>query len=383
MNDFLKHNSFLFIICAIGLVVSFALTSCGDDDEWDYDEPTYNNLTAPKGCTGKVVSNGVLLSWDAVTEADYYRVSRSTSLNGETVSLGYIGDSGRIYDTSVIDTNPREGDNYYYIYAIGYSGSKSNPSKPIYVYYSQNGGGGNGDEYPDYPGGGNDNSGGWNDNPGGGNDNPGGGGGSVTQKPEAPTGVTVSNEGSAMVPDVRIRCNTVNNATSYYIYKSSSANGSYSKIGETTFPQYGFADPNPPTNGKTAYYKVKAVNSAGESPYSNYAVYTAPTNDEAFSPAYVYGNCSVSGNNITLRWTNSTGNGYGKATEIVLRVWNPFAEEWQDTQLSPSATSATFNFSTKIDASGFVKAGIVVSNANGSFNAGAKIYDTKNKKWLN
>ena len=86
---------------------------------------------------------------------------------------------------------------------------------------------------------------------------------------------------------------------------------------------------------------------------------------------------------MTLRWNNSTGSGYGKATKVILRVWNPYAEEWQDTEQSATATSASFNFSNKIDNSGYVKAGIVVSNDKGSFTAGAKVYDTKGKKWLN
>ena len=213
--------------------------------------------------------------------------------------------------------------------------------------------------------------------------NGGGGDGGDTQKPSAPTGVSVSNEGNSYIPDVVIRWNAVSNATYYYIYRSSSANGSYSKIGEMPHPYTSYSDSGAPTNGGSAYYKVKAVNSAGESSFSNYAKYSASSNDDAFAPAYTYGNCTVSGSNMTLRWTNSTGYGYGKATSIVLRVWNPYAEEWQDTNLSATATSATFNYSTKIDNSGYVKAGIVVSNAKGSYTAGAKIYDTKSKKWLN
>ncbi|MDE6649209.1 MAG: fibronectin type III domain-containing protein [Muribaculaceae bacterium] len=354
------------------LVATFSVTfvSCGgdDDDEPDYNPPITSSLTAPTGVSGTVVTNGVRLSWNPVDVAEFYTISRSNSKNGTTVSLGYIGDSGKIYNTNVIDTKPLEGDNYYYIYACnnlrGNTYSISSKSSPIYVQYIGS------------------NSGGGNDNPGGsGNDNQGGD--NNQQKPQAPTGVTVSNEGNNYIPDVRVRWNSVNNATTYYIYKSSSANGSYSKIGETSYAQYGYSDSNAPTNGATAYYKVKAVNSAGESPFSDYAKYTATSNDEAFAPAYTYGNCTVSGSTMTLNWKNSTGNGYGKATEIVLRVWNPYAEEWQDTKLNATATSASFNYSTKIDNSGYVKAGIVVSNAKGSFTAGAKIYDTKNKKWLN
>ena len=142
-----------------------------------------------------------------------------------------------------------------------------------------------------------------------------------------------------------IRWNTVTGATKYYIYKSSSANGSYSKIGENTYTLY--SDSNAPTNGNSAYYKVTAVNSAGESTLSDYAKYTSVSNDDAFEPAITYGNCTASGSTITLTWSFKTGHGYGKATNVVLRVWNPYAEEWQDTNLSATATSTSFNFTYK------------------------------------
>ncbi len=136
-------------------------------------------------------------------------------------------------------------------------------------------------------------------------------------------------------------------------------------------------------DGKSAYYKVKAVNDAGTSDYSDYAVYTSVSNDEAFSPGYRYGNCSATSSTITLRWENLTGQGYGKATKIVLRVWTPYAEEWQDTELSATATSASFNFTNKIDNDGYVRCGIVVSNSKGSFTAGSKVYNSKTRTWLN
>ena len=363
--------SIIYALCNV-----FILTSCGkdEDDEPDYNPPFDIQLTAPTGLSGRIVSNGIELSWNPVNDAEFYTVSRSSLRNGTQISLGYLGANGRIYNNNIVDTRPLAGDNYYFIYAcnnsLGNSYTQGPQSSPIYVYYTGNNSGG-----------GNDNTGGGDNNTGGGNNNAGGG--TTTQKPAAPTGVYVTNDGNDYIPNVRVYWNSVSNATNYYVYKCSSANGSYSKIGESSYPQYGCVDTNPPTNGKSAYYKVKAVNSAGESPFSEYAVYTSTPNDEAFSPAYQYGNCTVSGNSITLRWTYSTGYGYGKATEAVLRVWNPYAEEWQDTPLSATATSASFNFSNKIDNDGFVKSGIVVSNAKGSFTAGVKIYDTKNRKWLN
>lgn len=383
------RTSYLLLLSSLFLITT---PSCSDDDDDDkpYLPPTdtTQELVPPTGVYARVINNGVEISWTPVDNyyVDGYKVYRRTSNGGVSTELGYIG---TVTGNTAIDTHPEEGYNYYSVQSIhnlsATSYKRSENSEEVYVIYNSNGNSGNGNENPgggNNPGSGNDNPGGGNDNPGGGNNGGGNSGGSL-QKPSAPTGVTVSNEGNDLIPDVRIRWNSVDNATNYYVYKSSSANGSYSKIGESSYAQYGFTDSNPPTNGSSAYYKVKAVNSAGESPYSNYAKYTSTKNDEAFAPAYKYGNCTVSGSNMTLRWTNSTGSGYGKATSVVLRVWNPYLGDWQDSELSATATSTTFNFSTKIDDDGFVKAGIVVSNATGSFTAGAKVYDAKSKRWIN
>lgn len=378
-------KSFLLLLSSLFLITSY---SCSDDDE-PYIPSTGSNqdqLVPPTNVRARVVNSGIEITWTPVDNdyVDGYKIYRGDD-NQSPMQLSYIGNSGTITGSYAIDTRPAEGYNYYTVVSIhrvdGSSYRSSEQSQEAYVYYSSGDSSGNGNNNS---GNGNNNSGNDNNNTGD-NGNAGGNGntGGSQQKPSAPTGVTVENEGNDMIPDVRIRWNAVSNATNYYVYKSSSANGSYSKIGETSYAQYGYVDSNPPTNGASAYYKVKAVNSAGESQYSDYAKYTSTKNDEAFSPAYRYGNCTVSGYNMTLRWTNSTGYGYGKATSVVLRVWNPFAEEVQDTELSASATSATFNFSTKIDDYGYVKAAIVVSNAKGSFSAGTKVYDTKNKKWLN
>lgn len=369
------------ISIALSCLFLIIISACTEEYNKDNDEPgglssNSSELVPPSDVSARIVDSGVEISWTPIYNDyidGYVIFRRNSSFGGEEVILGYVGNGGIVTGHYAVDKYPSEGYNHYRVGSIHRTGSssyyQSKLSKEVSIKYNSGDG---------------DNPGGGGDNPGVGGDNSGGGnGGGTQQKPSAPTGVSVSNEGNSYVPDVRVRWNSVSDATSYYIYKSSSATGSYSKIGETSYAQYGFSDSNAPTNGASAYYKVKAVNSAGESAFSNYAKYTSAKNDEAFSPAYTYGNCSVSGNTITLRWTNSTGYGYGKATKIVLRVWNPYAEEWQDTDVSATATSASFNFSTKIDDSGYVKAGIVVSNAKGSFTAGAKIYDSKNKRWLN
>lgn len=358
----MKKKNYLWNMLTIMMVALFSVgfSACGgdDDDDYDYDydynEPTGGSsaLATPTGVTAKADGSTVYLSWNAVYNATGYNIYHCNTATGYYSFKGYAESNSKIF------TQETSGTHYYKIMAINEAkNTYSDYSAYVYVNIDDSNSGGG-------------------DNTGGNSE-----GGNSQQKPSAPTGVSVSNEGNAYIPDVRVRWNPVSNATSYYIYKSSSANGSYSKIGENTYTS--FYDSNPPTNGASAYYKVKAVNSAGESAFSDYAKYTSEKNDEAYAPAYTYGNCTVSGNTMTLRWTYKSGTGYGKATEAVLRVWNPYAEEWQDTQLSASATSTSFNISTKIDNSGYVKAGIVVSNAKGSFTAGSKIYDTKSKKWIN
>lgn len=297
-----------------------------------------SSIAAPQNL--KVTVNGkmVSLTWDAVSGATKYYVYRNTG-SGDYDLISTVSKN------SAVDSNPAEK-NYYKVKAAN---NTSTSDFSAYAYVSVSGGGSSGGDNP--------------------------------KKPAAPTGVRVSNEGNNLYPMVVVRWNEVSGASKYYVYKASYASGSYSQLGTAQYNV--FTDPTPPTNGKSAYYKVKAVNDAGLSDFSDYAVYTAVSNDEAFSPGYRYGNCTASGSTITLRWENLTGSGYGKATKIVLRVWNPYAEEWQDTELSANATSASFNYTNKVDDDGWVKCGIVVSNSKGSFTAGAKVYNAKTKTWIN
>ena len=86
---------------------------------------------------------------------------------------------------------------------------------------------------------------------------------SVTPKPSAPV-VKIGNSSTSGKP--QLTWNAVSGATSYKVYRATSQNGTYSLLGKVTATSY--------TNtgakaGVTYYYKVKAVNSAGESAYSN------------------------------------------------------------------------------------------------------------------
>ena len=86
---------------------------------------------------------------------------------------------------------------------------------------------------------------------------------SVTPKPSAPV-VKIGNSASSGKP--QLTWNAVSGATSYKVYRATSKSGTYSLLGTVTTTSY--------TNtgakaGTTYYYKVKAVNSAGESAFSN------------------------------------------------------------------------------------------------------------------
>ena len=86
---------------------------------------------------------------------------------------------------------------------------------------------------------------------------------SVTPKPAAPV-VKIGHSAASGKP--MLTWNAVSGATSYKVYRATSQKGTYSLLGTVTATSY--------TNtgakaGVTYYYKVKAVNSAGESAYSN------------------------------------------------------------------------------------------------------------------
>ena len=125
--------------------------------------------------------------------------------------------------------------------------------------------------------------------------------------PDAPTDVTATNIGSTSSPQIEISWNSVSNATSYKVYRSSSASGSYSQIGSST--SYTYLYDNSPMTGYN-YYKVKAVNSAGESDLSSsydYYYYSATTVPDAPTGVTATNVGSSSSPQIEISW-NSVSN---------------------------------------------------------------------------
>ena len=294
---------------------------------------TGNVLSSPTGLNAQVNGSSVYVTWQSVNNATSYNIYRSSNAN---TSYTKIGTSS---STSYTDNNPLSGYNYYKVSAVNSNG-ESTQSNYVYCEYSENSG---------------------------------------PTTLSAPTNVRVANEGNNYVPNVIVRWDAVSGAKTYKVYKSSSANGSYSLMEEVDAYYPSCVDQNPPTSG-SRYYKVKAVNGSTESPYSDYAVYTPVNKDDAFEPSFTWGNCTVNGNNMTLRWTYNSGDHIGKPTKVTLRVYNPYAEEWQDTELSKTATSTTFNFAIRTDNDGFFKAAIVAENAAGKC-LHIIMYNYKTKEW--
>ena len=267
----------------------------GDTPKIGQDSSTSTEtLSTPTGVNASVDGSSILVSWQSVSGASSYNIYRSSSANG---SYSLIGTAST---TSYRDSSPISGNNYYKVSAVNNKGESQQSSYAVCNYTD------------------------------------GGGSSTTPNVPNAPTDVTVSNEGNNYLPSIRISWSSVSNATSYNIYRSSSANGAYSQIGSTS-DTYTY-DYNPMSGNN--YYKVKAVNSTGESQYSSYAVYN---NNPEFSPCPP--TVKVSGTTSqTVTWTNPTSNGCGKPTSYEVYKENPYTGQFEfkktttSTSYSPSSS---------------------------------------------
>ena len=172
---------------------------------------------APVVRIGNSASSGKpMLTWNTVEGATSYRIYRSTS-KGSGYSL-----LGTTTATSYTNTGAKAGTTYYYrVKAVNDAGLS--PYSNIVSGQVK----------------------------------------SVTPKPAAPV-VKIGHSAASGKP--MLTWNAVSGATSYKVYRATSQKGTYSLLGTVTATSY--------TNtgakaGTTYYYKVKAVNSAGESAYSN------------------------------------------------------------------------------------------------------------------
>ena len=172
---------------------------------------------APVVRIGNSASSGKpMLTWNAVEGATSYRIYRSTA-KGSGYSL-----LGTTTATSYTNTGAKAGTTYYYRVKACNDAGLSPYSNIVSGQVK-----------------------------------------TVTPKPAAPV-VKIGNSASSGKP--MLTWNAVSGATSYKVYRATSKSGTYSLLGTVTATSY--------TNtgakaGTTYWYKVKAVNSAGESAYSN------------------------------------------------------------------------------------------------------------------
>lgn len=174
--------------------------------------------SAPTGINAEVIGINIKVSWNSVSNADEYSVYWSS--NGADYT-----DFATTSDTYVFDSDPAYN-NYYKVKAINSYG-ESAFSPAVHCIYS-----------------------------------PGGGG----TAPSAPTGVSAEAIGS----QIKVTWNSVSDADSYKVYWSGDGSTFTYEVGSTSNT---FILDNEPINGDN-YYKVKAINSYGESSLS--------------SPAYCY-----------------------------------------------------------------------------------------------
>ena len=235
-----------------------------------------DNTTAPSVPTNVTVANTgtssdphIKVSWNAVANATSYLVYRSATSNGTFTQVG----SATSY-TYYYDYEPLSGYNYYKVKAVNSAG-QSDFSTTVYF---------------------------------------------ITV-PSPPTNVTATNEGSSAAPHIKISWASASSATSYRVYRSSSSGGSYSQIGQETPNTYIYDDN--PSSGHN-YYKVKAVNSAGESNYSSYA--DLNLDPAGMMPCQPTVNVMSGNYSHYLSWTVDAGCG----TPTSFQVWQfiPCTNQW-------------------------------------------------------
>lgn len=321
------------VIATASTVVYYDENNSGNsgDNGNNNDNNNDNELSTPSNVYASLDGNSIKITWSSVSGASGYNVYRASSSNG------YYEKIGDTYYTSYYDNSPIEGKNYYKIKAYN-SSTESAYSSHAYCEFSKK---------------------------------------EEVKKPSAPTGVTAEFAGSTANPQVYITWNEVENATSYKVYRATSANGYYSQIGyETDYTRLYDYEPRSGAN----YYKVKAINSAGESEYSSYAKCNYDAN--AYSPCPPTLTLRKSGSNLRLSWTVSTAQGCGKPTSYEVKVYEPSINDWwSKATLSANETSYTLPNYMLYSEDGYVKIGVLVTNDYGTA-SNVAVWDVKNDKQL-
>jgi fibronectin type 3 domain-containing protein len=212
-------------------------------------------VAPPLGVSAAAASSAsVTISWNAVTGADEYYIYRSTAASGAYSKL--TTDPAVITGTSYVDTGLSSGAAYYYKVAASNSGGAG--------------------EQSDFA--------------------------SALTIPGVPSTVSAAAASSA---SVTISWSAVTGADEYYIYRSTAAEGVYSKLTTTPAAVTGTSYTDTGLSFSAAYYyKVAASNSGGTSAQSDYA--SATTYDPPPSAPDGVTATTESAVKITVSWNSVT-----------------------------------------------------------------------------
>lgn len=367
----------LFKLSAV-ICILLTLTNCSEKDTEDL------SISAPQIYSLEQIygSNDIELEWNYVEGATYYNVYEyyNTPWGGWNYTTVTTTD-----ETYTIIEDVTEGNHKYAIKAVDIYGNMSDYSniRSIYVQNPNNDQGSNDNIIPD------DNNNNNNDNN---NDN--------TTQPsiEAPATFIATYYDAAGSQFISLQWFDVDEAVKYKVYRSSSMNGTYTCIATvdiSDYIDYSFI------NGDNYYY-VTSISASGEesdkSKIRKVSVNSSDNNNSndnnqsgdnntTYSPGNpIYGNCTVSGTKVTLRWSYPTGAGYGTPTTAKLRVRIGDSDAWTTIEELPgTATSVSWNYTsayvTNIDGQRFLYIGILLENEKGTGST-PRIYNITEGSWV-
>lgn len=311
-HPIIRHTMRVLLFQVVFFFCIYLLSSCSE--KGFNDDRDSINISAPTGLRTSVSGFNITLYWNSVSNASQYYVYYSQSSPYGPWNL-----VDRTTNTSTGLVAYSAGTFYFVVSAVNDYG-ESQYSSPAYCTI-QSGGGGSG----------------------GGEDSGGGTGGGSTTLPSAPSGLTGSRQGPAMYPYVYLSWNYTSGADSYIIYRSTSANGTYSQIGTSYSCSY--SDEACKTGNN--YYKVAAKNSVGVGPKSNYCLVSI--SNDSYRPDFSSIKGSDSGYKLTFTWKAESGTGYGKPDKVTLSYYYNITDskrELQTKEFSGSqASSGSYSFS--------------------------------------
>jgi len=264
----------------------FARNIIGDSNTSNYVTSQTPAIPIPSNVSATVQSsNSISITWNATTEAKSYRIYRSTTATGTYTQIG-TSDTVSYTDTGLTPSTIY----YYKISTVTGKGSESGQS----AYAS-----------------------------------------AQTLAISVPSSVSAT----AQSPNsISITWNTITEAQSYRIYRSTTATGTYTQIGTSTTSSY---SDNSLTPSTTYYYKVSTVTSSGaESGQSTYASAQTP----AIPVPSNVSATSYSSSIIYVTWNNVSGaTSYriyrsSTATGTYTLAGTSASSGYYDEGLSPSTT---------------------------------------------